>query len=117
MKFIVDAHLPKKLATYLQQKGYDAIHTLDLPAQNLTADPEVIRVSMQDQRVVISKDSDFYDSFVLRGQPHQLLMITTGNIVNKDLIAIFDRNLSQIIQLLSVHRVVEMDNAQLTVHF
>ncbi len=33
MKFLIDAHLPKRLARLLQQLGHDAIHTLDLPEQ------------------------------------------------------------------------------------
>ncbi len=31
MKFIIDAQLPRRLAHFLQNLGYDAIHTLDLP--------------------------------------------------------------------------------------
>lgn len=36
MKFLVDAHLPQRLSRWLISKGYDSIHTLDLPAQNST---------------------------------------------------------------------------------
>ena len=39
MKFLVDAQLPVKLAQILRQKGYDAIHTKELPHQNQTSDP------------------------------------------------------------------------------
>lgn len=83
MKFIVDAQLPMGLANYLRRKGHDVIHTRELPAGNLTEDLEVIRISMQDQRVVISKDRDFFDCYVLRQQPWKLLTLTTGNIVTK----------------------------------
>jgi predicted nuclease of predicted toxin-antitoxin system len=38
MKFIVDAQLPRRLARFLQDSGFDAIHTLDLPQQNTTPD-------------------------------------------------------------------------------
>ncbi len=38
MKFIVDAHLPKKLSLLLSWKGYDTLHTLDLPYKNRTKD-------------------------------------------------------------------------------
>ena len=38
MKFILDAQLPKKLSDFLIWKGYDAIHTLDLPLKNKTKD-------------------------------------------------------------------------------
>jgi predicted nuclease of predicted toxin-antitoxin system len=58
---------------------------LQLPEKNLSEDLVVIQVSMEQQRIVISKDSDFYDYYILKGQPHKLLLITTGNIVNKEL--------------------------------
>jgi predicted nuclease of predicted toxin-antitoxin system len=29
MKFLVDAHLPKRLARFLKGEGHDALHTLD----------------------------------------------------------------------------------------
>lgn len=37
MKFLVDAHLPRRLCAMLAQRGHDAKHTLDLPAGNLPA--------------------------------------------------------------------------------
>ena len=59
MKFIVDAHLPRKLSNFLNEKGFDCIHTLDLPKKNATSDREINALSIKEQRVVISKDSDF----------------------------------------------------------
>jgi predicted nuclease of predicted toxin-antitoxin system len=41
MKFIVDAQLPRKVAKWLTEAGYDCIHTLYLPAQNATQDREL----------------------------------------------------------------------------
>lgn len=42
MKFIIDAQLPKALAYKIIEKGFDAIHTKDLPDANYTADAIVI---------------------------------------------------------------------------
>ncbi|MCB0522216.1 MAG: DUF5615 family PIN-like protein [Lewinellaceae bacterium] len=117
MKFIIDAQLPRSLAKYLRLKGHDVVHTIDLPNGNLTEDFEVIKISMQDQRIVISKDSDFYDYYVLHQEPWKLLNLTTGNIVNKDLFALFDRNYAQLLALLNQYKVVEMNNFYITVHF
>jgi len=41
MKFIVDAQLPKKLSELLVKKGFDSLHTLDLPNNNATTDNEI----------------------------------------------------------------------------
>ena len=35
MKFIVDAQLPRKFVTWLNESGHDALHTLDLPKKML----------------------------------------------------------------------------------
>lgn len=65
MKFLVDAQLPRRLTFALQAAGHDAIHTLDLPNGNATSDAEINAVSERDQRIVITKDADFVNSFLL----------------------------------------------------
>jgi predicted nuclease of predicted toxin-antitoxin system len=64
MKFLIDAQLPVRLSLFLQTAGYDTIHTRDLPQQNATPDTEVNTISIQESRIVITKDSDFLDSFL-----------------------------------------------------
>ncbi len=44
MKFLVDAQLPRQLAETLNWRGYDALHTLELPLGNWTSDSEINRV-------------------------------------------------------------------------
>ena len=39
MKFLVDAQLPRRFASWLKDTGHDARHTLDLPKNNFDADP------------------------------------------------------------------------------
>ena len=41
IKFIVDAQLPYSLALMLKAKGFDVIHTDDLPNKERTADSEI----------------------------------------------------------------------------
>ncbi len=65
MKFLVDAHLPPSLCEVLGQRGHEVLHTLDLPAKNLTKDSVVNQISVDEERVVISKDADFFYSHVL----------------------------------------------------
>jgi len=77
MKFLVDAQRPRRFASWLKQAEHDALHTLDLPKKNLTPDNELITCAMQDGRIVISKDADFVQSFMVTGEP-QLLLISTG---------------------------------------
>lgn len=60
MKFLVDAHLPPSLCAVLVRRGHDANRTLDLPAKNATKDSVLNQISFDEQRVIISKDSDFF---------------------------------------------------------
>jgi predicted nuclease of predicted toxin-antitoxin system len=117
MKFIVDAHLPISLKNWLNQNGQDAIHTRDLPRKNHTEDSEIIRVAMDENRIVISKDSDFPKYRILNGIPDRILMVTTGNIVNKILIQLFENNFEIISRAFEDgYKLVELSNASIIIH-
>jgi predicted nuclease of predicted toxin-antitoxin system len=88
MKFLVDAQLPRRMTVWLAAAGCDAVHTLDLPDGNRTTDEMLIDAAEREQRVVITKDADFVDGHVLRGRPSRLLLISTGNISNRELEAL-----------------------------
>ncbi len=79
MRFLVDAQLPRRLIYRLREAGHDAVHTLDLTGGNRTVDGEINRLSVAEERIVVSKDADFVDSLLLRGVPHKLLLISTGH--------------------------------------
>ena len=116
MKFIIDAHLLRRLARLLQQAGYDAIHTLDLSRGNRTPDSFINQISAQEQRVVVTKDADFVDSFWLRQEPWKLLLVSTGNIRNADLIAIFQANLEKIVAGFDTFDFIEVNQTDLIFH-
>jgi predicted nuclease of predicted toxin-antitoxin system len=109
MKFIVDAQLPKSLARFLKEQGFDTLHTLDLPLKNATGDNYINQLSIQEQRIVISKDSDFYDTFMAKQEPYKLLYLTVGNMRNIQLIALFANNLATIVKELQNGDVVEIN--------
>ena len=116
MNFLIDAQLPRRLARRLQEAGYDAIHTLDLPLGNRTTDAEIVAIAAHDQRVVITKDADFVSSFVVIHQPAKLLLISTGNIDNATLEALFMTNLAAIVIALTTHNFIELNRTTLIVH-
>lgn len=116
MKFLVNAHLPRRLARWLQEIGYDAIHTLDLPNKNRTTDTEINTISIRENRIVITKDSDFVNSFLLFGQPYKLLVISTGNIPNADLEALFLPNISAITTAFETNDYIELTRTTLILH-
>jgi predicted nuclease of predicted toxin-antitoxin system len=91
VKFLVDANLPRRLANWLHSAGHDAIHTLDLPHGSDTDDVEIIAVANAQNRIVVTKDSDFVLSFQMRHGPPGLVLICIGNCVNRELLEILDR--------------------------
>lgn len=116
MKFLVDAQLPVRLANFLQKAGYCDIHTKDLFLKNATPDTEINSISIREKRIVISKDSDFLDSFLINQIPYKLLLVTTDNITNAELEKLFEKNLSQLLELFNQYSLIEISKNTITVH-
>lgn len=116
MKFVVDAQLPKRLARVLVSQGHDAIHTLDLPRRNRTPDEEIVVIAEQEDRIVVTKDADFVNSHVLFGKPEKLLLVSTGNISNSALEALFLSGLMHISASFMTSNFVEISKTAIIVH-
>lgn len=116
MKFLIDAHLPKRLVLFLISLGHDAIHTLDLPDGNRTTDQAINELSIREERVVVTKDSDFVNSLLIRKTPFKLFLVSTGNIKNKDLENLFQVNIDQIVSLFEKYTFVEMNRDSIIIH-
>ena len=59
MKFLIDAQLPPSLKLLFIARGYDCMHTLDLELKNETPDSEINLLSVDQQRILITKDGAF----------------------------------------------------------
>jgi predicted nuclease of predicted toxin-antitoxin system len=116
VKFIVDAQLPKSLSDLLKSEGFDSIHTLELPRQNKTKDTEITQLAIKENRIVISKDVDFLQSFIVRWEPRKLIMVRTGNIPNSQLLSIFQGNLNTIIKFIKRSDLVEVGKNDIAEH-
>ena len=117
MKFIVDAQLPKALSELLLQHGFDSLHTIELPGKNATDDHEVVAISLRESRIVVTKDKDFLESYIVKNIPKKLLLVSTGNISNQELLQLFRARITLLQNLLEVHHVVELDKRTIIVHF
>lgn len=100
----------------MRDAGHDAIHTLDLPAVNRTTDAEINELSARDLRVVITKDTDFVDSFLLFHRPYKLLLISTGNIANADLKKLFVAQIPAIAEAFESYEFLELTRTTLIFH-
>ena len=95
----------------------ESIHTRDLPEKNATPDSEIIRLADDENRIVISKDSDFLDNYILDGSPKKLLIVSTGNINNRNLIQLFEKNLDILKSLFEENSVIEINEEEIQVHY
>lgn len=115
MNFLVDAQLPRRMTAWLTAGGCNAIHTLDLPDANRTSDEQINDVADGEQRVVITKDADFVDSYLLRGRPPKLLLISTGNVSNRDLEALMVPLIPDIVREFGSHSFLELGQAGIVI--
>lgn len=116
MRFLVDAQLPRRFCEWLNEVGHDAVHTLDLPRGNRTTDNEILDAAEREQRVVVTKDDDFVQSFLIAGRPARLLLVSTGNIANSELEQIVREHVVEIVQALEAAAFVELGRDALTLH-
>jgi predicted nuclease of predicted toxin-antitoxin system len=100
----------------MKDKGFDVIHTDNLPNKEKTSDIEIRIISIEQERIVISKDSDFLDSHIIVGIPRKFLYISTGNIINRELFSLVEKHLPQIIDLFDNYDLIELSNEELIVH-
>jgi len=99
LKFIVDTQLPPLLADFLCRKRNDAIHTTSFPDGHLMQDKEIIDIAIQQERIIITKDNDFFDYYFLKGSPPKILFLKLGNIKNNTLLSLFENNIEKLLKL------------------
>lgn len=116
MKFLVDAQLPKRLASAISEQNHDVLHTLDLPKGNKTTDTQINELSVREQRIVVTKDADFVTSFLLSKIPYKLLLISTGNITNSELEALLIPQLEKLVEAFQEHHFVELNRTSMVIH-
>jgi len=98
MKFLIDAQLPPSLKNLFISKGFDCLHTLDLDLKNETPDSVINFISINEERVVITKDTDFLKSFLLKKQPYKLILVKLGNTSKNEVINFFQNKFNEIIK-------------------
>jgi predicted nuclease of predicted toxin-antitoxin system len=116
MKWLIDAHLPRRLAYHMRDAGHDVVHTLDLPDGNATSDQEINQVSIDESRIVVTKDADFVLSYWLYQHPYKLLLVATGNITNNTLLAMISQHLPTLSEAFEIHDFIEIDQDFIIIH-
>ncbi|OCX54119.1 hypothetical protein BEL04_07580 [Mucilaginibacter sp. PPCGB 2223] len=99
MKFLCDVHISYKLVNRLILLGFECIHVNNILNNWNTTDNEICSFADAGGFVVITKDADFRDSFLVRNTPKKLIKINLGNISNAELMDIIETNLAAIVKL------------------
>ncbi|WP_375578566.1 DUF5615 family PIN-like protein [Marivirga tractuosa] len=99
MKFLCDVHISYKIVNTLKSIGFDAIHVNEILNKSETKDSDICEFADKKDYVVITKDSDFEDSYRVKNTPRKLLKISLGNISNQLLITIFEENIGNLKRL------------------
>jgi predicted nuclease of predicted toxin-antitoxin system len=117
MNFIIDAQLPPSLTSLFIKHGYDCIHTIDLPQKNHTPDKLIRKLSLEQNRIVITKDTDFFHSFILRKEPYKVVFVTVGNMRLGELKKLFEFHFLKIIAAIESHGMIEVSkNGVIIIH-
>ena len=86
----MDNQLPAALARWLSAKGHDAVHVLDR-GQGQTDDRQIWAEALAENRIVVSKDEDF---FILATSPDaqgSLLWLRLGHCRTQHLLTKLDQ--------------------------
>src|ERR1044072_1710304 len=116
MKLLIDAQLPRRLAHQSRAAGFETTHRLDLPDRNPTTDQTLITFSLTEQCVVVTKDSHFFEAFLLRHEPWKLLLVSTGNIGNDQLLRLFPLNIAQLAESFKTFDFIELNRTSMICH-
>lgn len=86
MKFLVDAQLPPALARWIDGQGHLATHVFDIGFERAKDHP-IWEYALNENAVIITKDEDFADRWLLSDRPAPLIWIRRGNCSNRALLA------------------------------
>jgi predicted nuclease of predicted toxin-antitoxin system len=90
VKFLIDNQLPASLAQYLQKQGFDCRHVLEVGLGE-ASDAEICQYAEAQERVIVSKDEDFFYVASQPGTKVRLLWVRLGNCRTSVLLEAFER--------------------------
>ena len=106
MKFLIDAQLPPALCQWLQERGHEATHVIEIGLGS-ASDEAIAERAIADQAMLISKDEDF---LILRlPDRFGLLWLRCGNATNRALSAWLNARWDRVEALLAANeRMIEL---------
>ncbi|GAB2556552.1 DUF5615 family PIN-like protein [Spirosoma areae] len=99
MKFICNVHMPIRLSKFLATYGTESVHMNQVLNGSSTPDSMISQYADQNDYIVITKDTDFRNVYLLKKTPRKLIRVCLGNISNDRLIELFRSQLELIKRL------------------
>jgi predicted nuclease of predicted toxin-antitoxin system len=100
MKFLVDHQLPVALSKFLEDRGFEARHALDLNLDQ-ASDRTIVEHAHRNQFVIITKDEDFSVLAALGLCAPPIIWVRLGNCRKSTLLLAFSSALDSILQRLA----------------
>ena len=108
MKFLIDNQLPIALARFLESKGFDSIHVVDIHLDE-ASDIDIWEYAKQHDCVIVSKDVDFLQlSLSTSGKIPTVVWVRLGNCRKVELIAAFEKILPDLAEVLKTQKIIEI---------
>lgn len=92
MKFWLDAQLPPSLAIWLGERFKVDVSALRELGLRDASDVEIFQAARCNGVVIVTKDRDFVELTQRLGVPPQILWLTCGNLTNRYLQQLLERN-------------------------
>jgi len=108
VKFLVDNQLPTALSQYLRKRGFDCQHVLEADLGD-ALDSDICRHAELQERIIISKDEDFFYFAKQREAKIRVIWVRLGNCRTPVLLAAFERSWPNIESCLNAgDRIIEI---------
>ena len=96
MKFLCDVHISYKIVRYLRASGFETTHINEILNKWYTKDGDICTYADENDFIVLTKDADFRNSFLISNTPRKLVKVSLGNISTSVLIEVISGNLQAI---------------------
>lgn len=116
MKFLIDANISFRVASWLLTQGHEVTHVINYPDKEKTFDTTIREICKTEKRTLITQDSDFFYSSLLTNSPEKLIVVTTGNISIQVLFELLSKKLNYLKTILEFDHIVEINQHNIKIH-
>ena len=99
MQFLCDVHISFKIKRLLIDSGFSCSHINEILKGDITSDADIAEYCNEHNLILISKDQDFTDSYLISKKPRKFIKISLGNISTNHLIELLKTSFSVLKEL------------------